>query len=81
MISILLEVMSKPNICMLTPPKPGNDHAHGLELRISSKGYAIDATIMIYRKIWESGALSLTSVADTILPPAVTRGASDATDG
>jgi len=48
MILILLEVASKPNICMLTPPKPGNDHAHGLELRISSKGCAVDATMTIY---------------------------------
>ena len=44
------------NICMLTPPKPGNDHAHGLELRIGSEGCVVDATVTIYRNIWESGA-------------------------
>jgi len=43
--------MSKLNIHMLILPKLGNDYAHGLELRISSKGCAVDATVVIYRKI------------------------------
>ena len=55
-INDFLEVASKPNIRMLTSPKPENDHAHGLELRISFEKCAVDATDMIYRNIWESGA-------------------------
>jgi len=55
-INNFLEVASKPNIRMLTSPKPGNDHAHGLELRISFEKCAVDATDTIYKKIWESGA-------------------------
>ena len=31
---ILLEVTSKPNICVLTPPKSENDHAHDIELKM-----------------------------------------------
>ena len=34
---ILLEVTSKPNIHMLTPPKSENNHAHDLELKMIPK--------------------------------------------
>jgi len=34
---ILLKVVSKPNIHILIPPKPVNNHAHDLELRMGSK--------------------------------------------
>ena len=34
---ILLEVASKPNIRVLTPPKSENDHAHDLDLTLVPK--------------------------------------------
>ena len=34
---ILLEVMNKPNIRMLTPPRPVNNYAHDLEMRVVPK--------------------------------------------
>jgi len=46
---IILDVKSKPNICMLTPPKFANDHVSGIEH--SSRGCVVKSALAICRKV------------------------------